>query len=603
MKGRLFLILFALPFAGVGAWMLYSAGSHLLDALAMQSWQPVEARLLEAGYETRSGDDSDTWEAYATYRYTWNGETYTGDRVAISRGADNLGSYQRDLGNRLSGHVARGETVTAWIDPERPGSSVIDRQPRWGLVAFKGVFVLVFGGFGFGMIAVAVLRSAPKDPDNPAFAGKPWLANDAWQGGPIRSGSKTTMWAAWGFAIFWNLISMPLPFLLVDEITVKKNYPALLGLLFPLVGLGLLTWAIRKTLEWRRWGVTPLALDPFPGAIGGHVGGHIDLRMPYAGATDFKLTLTSLKSYVSGSGKNRSRREKAAWQDRQLAYAEPGPLGTRVSFRFDVPAGLGESDAAKSGDTYTIWRLALMAETDGSDVDRHWDIPVYATGARSSDIDERRIREAAAVQSAADDAVVKTRVQLLHTPHGKSLYYPVGRNLAGAALGILFGAVFAGAGGFLVMKEEAVFMGGIFALVGGLIVLGALYMAGNSLEVWQDGIKLHSKRRLFGIPVRHRSLHRSAFQRFETKKTMSSQSGGKHTIYYSIRGLGRSDERLTLGEGFRGRSEANAGVRLIARELGLPLPAISSDDDAAAGYNALAADPAPLENAARANDN
>ena len=54
MKGRVFLILFALPFAGVGAWMLYSAGSHLLDAFAMQSWQPVEARLLEAAAQLRA---------------------------------------------------------------------------------------------------------------------------------------------------------------------------------------------------------------------------------------------------------------------------------------------------------------------------------------------------------------------------------------------------------------------------------------------------------------------------------------------------------------------------------------------------------------------
>jgi len=84
---------------------------------------------------------------------------------------------------------------------------------------------------------------------------------------------------------------------------------------------------------------------------------------------------------------------------------------------------------------------------------------------------------------------------------------------------------------------------------------------------------------------------------------MSSQRAGKHTVHYSVLGLGHSGERLRLGEGFRGRSEARAGVRLIARELGLPLPATSSDDDEADGYNALAADPVPLENGARANDN
>ena len=67
MSGRIFLILFALPFFGVGVWMLWSVSSSLTDAWHMKSWQPTQARLIRAGYETHSGDDSDTYEAYAVY--------------------------------------------------------------------------------------------------------------------------------------------------------------------------------------------------------------------------------------------------------------------------------------------------------------------------------------------------------------------------------------------------------------------------------------------------------------------------------------------------------------------------------------------------------
>jgi hypothetical protein len=75
MRGKIFMLLFALPFFGVGAWMGYSIGSNLLDASRMKQWEPVQATLQRAGYERHSGDDSDTYEAYpitsATTRPTW----------------------------------------------------------------------------------------------------------------------------------------------------------------------------------------------------------------------------------------------------------------------------------------------------------------------------------------------------------------------------------------------------------------------------------------------------------------------------------------------------------------------------------------------------
>ena len=591
MKSRIFLALFALPFAGFGSFMLYSVGSNLADAWEMRSWQPVEGRLSSGGYETRSGDESDTYAAYASYEYRWMSQLYTNDRVSIASGADNIGSYQQDLGRELSRALAAGGTVTVWLDPEAPQDSILDRRVRWGLVAFKSVFVLVFGGVGFGLLIFAIRSPKAKDPAEPQFAEAPWLVNDAWQGGPLRSGSKTAMWAAWGFAAFWNLISMPLPFLLFEEITVKKNYPALIGLIFPVVGLGLLYWAVRQTAEWRRFGPTPLTLDPFPGSIGGHVGGTIDLRQPFVTGASYQLTLTNLESTISGSGKNRSRRERASWQDRRLAHAAPGPLGTRLTFRFDVPDGLDPSDAAKEGDDYTIWRLGLEAEFDGTNLDRSWELPVYPTRASSRSLNERQLKAAQSAQATVDDAAVLKRIRVRHTVTGKSLYYPIGRNLLSALMGVLFGGVFAGAGWFLVFSEGAMFMGGIFSVVGLVIVLFSLYMGGNSLEVWQDGIELHSRRRLFGLTVRHRKLHRNAFHRFEKSSSMQSQSGGKHTFHYSVYGIGRSAEQITLGEGFHGESEADAAIRLIARELGLPLPhEPSANDDGPLEYNALAAD-------------
>ncbi len=352
MKGKIFLFLFALPFFGVGVWMGYSIVANLNEAWQMKQWAPEQATLRRAGYETHSGSDSTTYEAYAEYSYEFAGRMYSNDRVGISGGSDNIGNYQQDMGRVLSSAMNRGESITVYVDPENPSDSIIDRTVRWGMIGFKSIFFFVFGGVGLGLI-IAVFRSPKeKDLDDPIYRDAPWLANDKWQTAEIRSGSRTAMWGGWALAAFWNLISAPLPFVIYTEVTEKDNLFALIGLLFPLVGIGLITWAMKSTLEWRRFGPAPVTLDPFPGSIGGHVGGTIDVNLPYDANTEIKLTLTSLHSYVSGSGKNRSRNESAEWQDTQVAHLSPGTKGSRLSFRFDVPENLQQSDATQSEDSY-----------------------------------------------------------------------------------------------------------------------------------------------------------------------------------------------------------------------------------------------------------
>ncbi|MGB5336666.1 MAG: DUF3592 domain-containing protein, partial [Woeseiaceae bacterium] len=465
MKGKIIATLFGLPFFAVGVWMLWDITGTLYDASQMRSWVPVDATLSQGGYETRSGDDSDTYEAYAVYSYSYDGALYTGSRVSLSDGGDNIGSYQQETGRRLQAVAASGGALLVHVDPEAPENSIIDRNVRWGLIGFKSIFLFVFGGFGLGLI-IFVWRARPeKDADLPEFRDSPWLANDAWQTAEIRSSSKTTMWGALAFAAFWNLISAPLPFLLYEEVTQKENYLALIGLLFPLVGIGLLTWAMKRVFEWRRFGPAPVRLDPFPGSIGGHVGGTIDLNIPFDQSTRFQVTLNNLHSYVSGSGKNRSRKETAEWQDKMVAFAEPGSKGTRLTFRFDIPEGLSPSDT-EHDDSYHIWRLNVRAELSGADLDRSYDIPVYATAETSRRLSERSIEKARSEQALVDDEAVGQIVAIRNTGTGRQMHYPMGRHFSAALGGVLVGAIFAGAGWFLVFHEGQNVFGSVFGMVG-----------------------------------------------------------------------------------------------------------------------------------------
>ena len=568
MKGKVFMTLFALPFAGFGLFMLWLIGSEVADALGMHDWVPVEARVLESGSRRNSGDDSDTYEAHAPYRYYFNGQTYTGNRVAIAKGADNIGSYQTDMGDRLDAARRNEAPITVYVNPDQPLESIVDPNLRWGLIGFKSIFVLVFGGVGFGLLYAQFRTPTPKNDTEPQYLDSPWLMNDKWQSRTILSAAKVSMIVSWAFAGFWNLISAPLPFLLYEEVTQKDNYAALFGLLFPVVGIGLVVWAIRQTAEWYRFGPAPLTLDPFPGAIGGHVGGTIDLNLPYDGNNRFQLTLSNLRSSVSGSGKNRSRRESAKWQDKLVAHAEPGGKGTRLTFRFDVPEGLQPSDIDRN-DSYHIWRLNVLAEIDGPDIDRDYEIPVFPTGQTSSGLSEHAVRKARAEQGAIDDASVIKAVRIEQGVYGKRIHFPAFRNFASNFVGITFGCVFAAAGAYLIAEQGEKFMGGVFAFVGGAIVVAALYMLLNSLTVTQDGMSIKTVRRILGIPVKRAEMRRDAFDRFKKTSSMQTQSGKRHTMHYKIRAVDREGNDLVIGESFNGENEANAAIRIFERELGL----------------------------------
>ena len=484
-----------------------------------------------------------------------------------------------------------GAGVVVYVDPDNPAEAIVDRSLRWGLIGFKSIFLFTFGGVGLGLLVFLFRAPEEKDLSAPEYRGKPWLVNDAWQTAVVRSSSKTAMYVGWGFAALWNLISAPLPFVIYKEVLDKENYLALVGLLFPLVGIGLLTWAVRRTLEWKRFGPAPVTLDPFPGSIGGHVGGTIDVRLPYDSAAQFSLTLTNLHSYMSGSGKNRSRKESAEWQDTQIAHTSSGSKGSRLSFRFDVPENLEESAADQSKDEYYLWRLNVRADLAGVDIDRDYEIPVYATSEHSSQLSEFSIDQARTEQKQIDLHAIEKLVDLSCGASGRAMRFPMGRNLLSGFSGLVFGAVFAGVGWFLIKYEGHAIMGSVFGGVGLLILISALYYVLNSLEVLQDGGDIRSVRRILGIPVKRRRMRRTDFVRLRKKAALKSQSGGKHVIHYSLSAIDRHGRKMIVGEGFKGASQADAAADFIAREFGLmPRETTAETDSNIDDYNLLAAD-------------
>lgn len=376
-----------------------------------------------------------------------------------------------------------------------------------------------------------------------------WQKNPDWQQ-PFRSTAKKQMWFVWGFAIFWNVVSLPLCVLLPDEI-LQGNYAAAIGLLFPLVGLFLLRWAINITREFRRYGVTELTLDPYPGSIGGQIGGTVRLGSNGQPAAEYQATLMCLHVYVQRSGSKRKRREKVIWQVAGPAVSKATQAGVDLQFCFAVPADLPESET--SSDNYHYWKVVIEGDQTSVPYNRAFEIPVFATAQNTQHITVDS--DALAAQQArqqVESALAGTRqAQRLRDKTGLSLevradwirlYFHRGRQKMMAATLLLVGGAFMA----VYWLPESTGMGQlfrhVFGLAGLLMTVGGLYIPFNTLDVRISRQQLTRIRTWFGIKIKQQVIHPGELRDISIQRGASTTSQQKTTIYYRLVGSGEFGE-------------------------------------------------------------
>jgi hypothetical protein len=562
-------MLFGLVFLVIGGgFLLLGVLPNLWDAWRMQDWVQVPAAVEALDLQTSDSDDSTTYRVAARFRYDYQGQRYTGERVGIADGgSDNVGEWQRDTWRRLRNQ----DQVRLWVNPAEPSESVFDRELRWGLLGFKLIFVIVFGGLG--AVALWYLNRTP-EPVPPGLSA--WQARAVWHDNRILSNARSAVWFAWGFAVFWNAISAPIPFILPGELA-KGNQLAWIALVFPVVGFGLLVRAIRQTLNWRRFGTTRLQLDPFPGAIGGDVGGVLELRLAYHPEYRFRVTLTCQHVYTRRTNNGNRTVRDAQWQDEQLAEVQPGMHGTRLRFLFRPPDNLPGSSAADT--SRHEWTVQIAASLPGMDFDRSWEIPVFRDAGPQTASDPVRHRSTGVDSLDLPDRVVRFR----ETGDGIEFYYPYVRQT-----GLAFGTLVTGGGfaGFAWLFQAAkgkdivssVFPG-LFAAVGVLILVGGIYLLGNSLRVTVGRQELRVVRGILGLQFARR-VSADGITGIEKSIAMQYRQGNRTHAYYRIQVHTCDGRSITAGSGIPGASRVEFIIRRMRAALGLSNPESASDNTA-----------------------
>jgi len=364
----------------------------------------------------------------------------------------------------------------------------------------------VFAGFGLGVLAISTVafrRQAKEESLRAAHPDEPWMWREDWIACRVRSTNKAETWFLAGFAVLWNLFCLPMVYFLGGEIIDNKNYAALIGLLFPLVGIGLIVAVVRKAIQRQKYGDCVFEMSRVPGVLGGEVAGVILVPRGLSPSASLALRLSCIHRQRRGSGRNSSTTETLLWQtDQTAARLSPMVDGSvhGAPVRFNVPfdaSPTGEIDA----NTRILWKLDASADVPGVDFATDFEIPVFRTQASSPRITEEQIRaEEVTAESSAGLTAEQVGVTIVPGPLGGTEYIlkPQG-NLRSSVPGILFTLGFAGITALLAYAGAPVIFPFFFGAFVSFFIVALLFGAFGESHVLVEEKNLTVRNMLFGF--------------------------------------------------------------------------------------------------------
>lgn len=486
------LMLFALPFAAIGVGALLWSGWTLLEWREIAGWTPVPAEILEADLAEHTDSEGDTtYEATATYRYEYAGTPYEGTRVAVDTGSDNIGRFQQELYRELRAAHENGAPVTAYVNPDEPYRAVLNRELRPALFIFKGVFAIVFGTFGFGLLfgaRYAGKQMAAEEKLRARFPDEPWRWKPEWKNGRIASSTRGGTYAAIVFAALWNLISLPTALILPEEIAAGGSEAAV-ALLFPLIGIGLAAWAIRAWLRLRRFKVATFVLARLPVPLGGRLKGTIRVDAEVPVTEDFRLELECIATETRTTSKGRTTEEKVLWRKQWRVPRHQCQIGEFTTIPVDTTMPIRQPPTTmEEGDERFAWRLEVVGACPGPDFWSRFELPVFDTGEAAEAVTETPMAAAPAAAAPAPMAaplderptnheLAALGIDYQRTSQGAEAWtFRRGQNKTVAAALTVFAGIWGIAGMVLFFTDAPILIPIVFTVLDALIVWYALSM-------------------------------------------------------------------------------------------------------------------------------
>jgi len=158
--------LFLSPFIIGGAIILFISMAQEFQLREAKTWKPTTALLKTVSLDARvsEGSEENTLNGYTvnvTYKYTWEGIDYEGNKIAFGYGTDQSKTKDKHIPLLEKLEEAKNKHIKIWVDSNDPKKAVISTNWNYSLLkTYVYACVLIFFATGFGAIFSTLLTDS-----------------------------------------------------------------------------------------------------------------------------------------------------------------------------------------------------------------------------------------------------------------------------------------------------------------------------------------------------------------------------------------------------------------------------------------------------------
>lgn len=438
----------------------------------------------------------------------------------------------------------------------------MERQKATGLLSVAvfcvGLIVLIFA---ISSKKQALTVNLAKTDDE-----KPWLKRKDWAKGRITSSLHKAVMLLWIFVAFWCVASAVICLVVVPEQLRQRNHAALIALVFPVIGLAIIFFALNTTRVWRKFNRTIFAMAAVPVAPGGTLAGEIQVKAGLQPRHGWHLRLSCIRRTTSGAGIRRATSEKLLWQDEKWLRADlpqAGSNATVIPVFFKLPGNLPESSV--SPDDGIHWKLEASAELRGPNFHAAFDLPVFKTSEIPAVPDDPTVQHQISLDEIRKQ--IRSPIQVNALPDGgKEFVFPAARNPGFASGATTVCLVWTGIIAVLLWKHAPPPFLLVFSAID---LLMAVFVA----DLWfrRSRVVVNQK----GVTVQRAWLAFQKQQRFPTGeiKNIAFDVGATagHAAYHDLKVQARDGKEFILAKNLNSQPEADWLVRQMIAALKSPV--------------------------------